>query len=63
MWKKVLPNTLYNIGIILCLIFGYEYGIVQKQYFFLFGAVVILATFIVLKVKIYKELNGISKKP
>jgi hypothetical protein len=63
MWKKVIPNTLYNIGIFLCLIFGYQYGIVQKQYPFLFGAVVILATFIMLKIRLYKNLNSGPKKP
>jgi hypothetical protein len=63
MWKKVIPNTLYNIGIFLCLIFGYQYGIVQKQYVFLFGAIVILATFIMLKYRLYKDLKGASKKP
>jgi hypothetical protein len=63
MWKKVIPNTLYNIGIFLCLIFGYQYGIVQKQYAFLFGAVLIMATFILLKIRLYKELKGAQKKP
>ncbi|HEY2581375.1 MAG TPA: DUF6358 family protein [Mucilaginibacter sp.] len=61
MWKKVLPNVLYNIGIFLCLIFGYQYGIEQKQYGFLFGAILLLAIFIVLKIRLYKEIKKAQK--
>jgi len=60
MWKKVLPNVLYNIGIFLCLVFGYDF-IVQRQYVFLLGAVVFIAIFIVLKIRLYKELKGVQK--
>ncbi|WP_428327518.1 DUF6358 family protein [Mucilaginibacter sp.] len=62
MWKKVLPNVLYNIGIFLCLITGYQYGIVQKQYGFLFGALVMIAIFIVLKIRILKDIKNNYKK-
>ncbi|HEY4325959.1 MAG TPA: DUF6358 family protein [Mucilaginibacter sp.] len=61
MWKKVLPNVLYNIGIFLCLILGYQYGIEQKQYGFLFGAILLLAIFIVLKIRLYKEIKKAQK--
>jgi hypothetical protein len=61
MWKKVLPNTLYNVGIFLCLIFGFQF-IEQKQYGFILIDVLLLAIFIVLKVRIYKDLNK-AKKP
>ncbi|HEY2581451.1 MAG TPA: DUF6358 family protein [Mucilaginibacter sp.] len=61
MWKKVLPNVLYNIGIFLCLIFGYKYGIEQKQYGFLFGTILLLAIFIVLKIRLYKEIKKAQK--
>ena len=60
MWKKVLPNVLYNIGIFLCLVFGYDF-IVQRQYVFLLGAVVFIAIFIVLKIRLYKEIKGVQK--
>ena len=63
MWKKVIPNVLYNIGIFLCLIFGYQYGIEQKQYGFLFGAVILIAIFIVLKIRILREVKNSQKKP
>jgi len=39
MWKKIIPNTLYTVGIMLCAIAGYQYGIQQKQYGFLLGAI------------------------
>ena len=60
MWKKILPNVLYNIAIFLCLIFGYDF-IVQRQYVFLLGAVVFITIFIVLKIRLYKELKGVQK--
>jgi hypothetical protein len=63
MWKKVLPNVLYNIGIFICLITGYQYGILQKQYVFLLGAVILIAIFIMLKIKILKEIKNTQKRP
>ncbi len=63
MWKKVIPNVLYNIGIFICLITGYEYGIEKKQYGYLFGAAILIAIFIVLKIRILKEIRNGQKKP
>jgi high-affinity Fe2+/Pb2+ permease len=63
MWKKAIPNVLYSVGIFLCIIIGYEYGIEQKQYGILFGAVVLIAIFIFLKIKILKEIKNTLKKP
>ena len=60
MWKKVLPNVLYNIGIFLCLVFGYDF-IGKKQYGFLIGALLFIAIFIVLKIRLYKEIKGAQK--
>ena len=61
MWKKVLPNVLYNIGIFICLITGYQYGIVQKQYGYLFGAAILIAIFVVLKIRILKDIKKTQK--
>jgi hypothetical protein len=61
MWKKVLPNVLYNIGIFVCLITGYQYGIEQKNYGFLFGALILVAIFIVLKIRILREIKNTQK--
>ncbi len=63
MWKKAIPNTLYTVGIIVCLITGYQYGIVQGQYGYLFGALVLIAIFVYLKIKILKEIKNTLKKP
>ncbi|HEY8783062.1 MAG TPA: DUF6358 family protein [Mucilaginibacter sp.] len=62
MWKKVIPNTLYTIGIVVCLIYGYTYGIEQGQYVFLFGAILLIAIFVMLKIKILKEIKNTQKK-
>jgi len=63
MWKKALPNTLYTVGIVVCLIWGYQYGFEQHNYVFLAGAVILIAIFITLKIKILKEINKTLKKP
>jgi hypothetical protein len=63
MWKKAFPNTLYTIGIVLCIVLGYQYGIEQHNYVFLAGAIILIAIFIYLKVKILKEINKTLKKP
>ncbi len=64
MWKKVLPNVFYNIGIFLCLITGYQYGILRHNYIFLAGAAAMIAIFVVLKIRILKEVrNNTQRKP
>lgn len=61
MWKKILPNVLYNIGIFVCLITGYEYGIKQGNYIYLAGAAVLIAIFVVLKIRILKDIKNTQK--
>jgi len=61
MWKKMLPNVLYNVGIFICLITGYQYGILQKQYVFLLGALLLIAIFVYLKIKILKQIKNTPK--
>jgi len=63
MRNKIFANTLYNLGIILCGILGYEYGVLQKQYVFLAIAAFILVTFIVFKIRLYKDLKEPTQKP
>jgi hypothetical protein len=63
MWKKAIPNTLYTVGIVVCIIYGYQYGIEQGRYGFLFGAIVLIAIFVFLKIKILKEIKNTLKKP
>jgi hypothetical protein len=63
MWKKGLLNVLYNICIFLCFIAAYQYGIIQKQYLYILGAVVFIVIFIILKIRLLKEIKNASKKP
>ena len=63
MWKKLIPNVLYNIGIFVCAITGYEYGIKKGNYIYVAGAVLLIVIFIYLKIKILKEIRDTQKKP
>jgi hypothetical protein len=63
MWKKAIPNTIYNLGIFLCLILGYEYGIEKGSFLFIAVFLVLLVIFIFLKIKVYKEIRDTLKKP
>ena len=63
MGKKLLINTLYSVIIMVSLITGYQYGIVQKQYGYILGAVIIIAIFVVLKIRLLKEIKEAQKKP
>jgi hypothetical protein len=63
MWKKALPNTLYNIAIFGCIIGGYHYGIEKGQYGFLAGAILLIAIFVYLKIKILQDIKQTLKKP
>ena len=61
MWKKVVPNTLYNVGIFVCLIAGYQYGVVQKQYGYIISAVLIIAILVYLKIRILRDIRNAQK--
>ena len=61
MAKKLFLNTLYTVIIIVCLIAGYQYGIVDKQYAYIVVSAFIIAIFIVLKVKLLKEIRNAQK--
>jgi hypothetical protein len=61
MWKKAVPNTLYTLGIVVCLIFGYQDGLERGNYIIVFGAIMMIAIFIMLKIKILKEINNMQK--
>lgn len=63
MAKKMFLNVLFNICIFICLITGYTYGIEKGNYVFLAGAVFIIAIFIVLKVRLLKEVKNAQKNP
>ena len=63
MAKNMFLNVFYNIVIFICLIVGYKYGFEQKQYAFILGAVLIIAIFIMLKIRLLKEVKRGKKKP
>jgi prepilin signal peptidase PulO-like enzyme (type II secretory pathway) len=63
MRKNYLLNILYTIGIALAVIIGYQYGVEQKQYGFLAGAIVLVVIFVVLKIKLLKDINKTLQKP
>ena len=63
MKKKALLNIAYTIGMVIAFVIGYQEGFEKKQYPILVGALIILGTFIVLKIKLYKEVKDLTKKP
>ena len=63
MAAKMFLNVLYNVGIFLCLIAGYNYGIEHGQYIYLLPAAAIIAILVVLKVRLLKEVKKAQKNP
>lgn len=63
MGKKMLINVLYSIVIFASIIIGYKYGVDQKspQYGYIIGAVIIIVIFIVLKIRLLKEIKATQK--
>lgn len=61
MAKKMFLNTLYSIGIFVSLFIGYQYGIKPLNYAYIAGAVAIIAIFMVLKVRLLKEIRNAQK--
>ena len=57
MWKKIVLNTLYTIGIFISLVTAY-WGITNNRYEFTVGGAVIAITFIFLKIKLTKEVRN-----
>lgn len=57
---KLLLNTLYTIGIFLCVLVVYWAFPLQK-YLFVMGAVFIAGLFVILKIKLHKEIR--QRKP
>jgi len=61
MGKQILINTLYNIGIFISLMTAY-WGINNTRYEFVAAGVFVAAIFIVLKIKIIKQVRSNIKK-
>jgi hypothetical protein len=61
MFKKVLLNVFYNIGIFtmgLCVLWGFN----EKRYSIAIAALFALALFVFFKVRLIKEVKQASKK-
>ena len=56
-------NVLYTLGIFLCIIGGYNYGISQGHYIYLLPAAAIIVILVVLKVRLLKQVRNAQKKP
>jgi len=61
MGKKLALNVLYNICIFICLIFIYE-GIQNKHYLYIPVALLIGAVFVILKIRLLKEVRNMQNK-
>ncbi|OKS89357.1 DUF6358 family protein [Mucilaginibacter polytrichastri] len=57
MGKKMLLNTVYTVGIVVCLAI-LIWGIQNKRYEFVMAAALVAAVFVVLKIKLLKEVRG-----
>jgi heme O synthase-like polyprenyltransferase len=62
MGKKLALNVLYNICIFVCLALIY-YGFEHTRYEFIAGAVFIGVVFVILKIRLLKEVRNMQKKP
>jgi heme O synthase-like polyprenyltransferase len=62
MGKKLALNVLYNVAIFICLVLIYV-GFTDKHYEYVAGAVFIGAVFVILKIRLLKEVRNMQKKP
>jgi len=62
MWKKAALNFVCNIGVFVCLLAVY-FGIEDKRYEFVLAGLFGGAIFIVLKIRLIKEIKNLTKKP
>ena len=62
MGKKLALNVLYNIAIFICLALVY-YGFDHPRYEYVAGGVFIGAVFVILKIRLLKEVRDMQKKP
>ncbi len=62
MWKKIALNVFYNIAILLSLYAIYT-GISTGRYEFCLAGVFVAAIFIILKLKLIKQIKETTKQP
>lgn len=61
MWKKVLLNVFYNVGIILC-VWGIYWGFTNTQYLYSVIFALAGAFFVYQKINLIKEVKGTMRK-
>ncbi|RVU01655.1 hypothetical protein EOD41_06760 [Mucilaginibacter limnophilus] len=61
MGQKIALNVIYNVGIIVCLFIGYE-GIMSKHYSWVLGVAFILVIFVILKIRLMKEVRNMNRR-
>jgi len=62
MGLKFFLNVLYNLGIILAL-FTLYWAFQHRQYGYIVLAIIVLVLFIILKLRLIKEVKNTLKKP
>jgi len=62
MWKKAALNLLCNLGLFACLL-GVYWGFEYKNYEFVLAGAFGAAVFVVLKIRLIKEIKNLTKKP
>jgi hypothetical protein len=62
MWKKIALNVLYNV-IILISLYAIYVGIDSKRYEFCLAGVFTAAIFVILKLKLIKQIKETTKQP
>ncbi|HEY8999728.1 MAG TPA: DUF6358 family protein [Mucilaginibacter sp.] len=61
MGKKLALNVIYNLALVFCIIMIWT-GIEKSRYEYILGAVFIGAVFVILKVRLLKEVRNMQKK-
>jgi len=62
MWKKAALNFLCNIGLFICLM-GIYFGFSYARYEFVLAGAFGATVFILLKIRLIKDIKNLTKKP
>jgi len=62
MGKKIALNVIYNLALVFCIIMIWT-GIAQSRYEYILGAVFIGTVFVILKIRLLKEVRNMQNKP
>ena len=62
MGKKSALNVIYNLALVFCIIMIWT-GIEKGRYEYILGALFIGAVFVILKIRLLKEVRNMQNKP